>query len=188
MPILGIIASSFRSAAGPVGAYDSLATITIPSGGLSSVTFAGIPSGYKHLQIRVFTRSTTTTFVQSALTFRANGDTGTNYSFHQVGGDGSSTFASGTANTSSITTVTSATANGSTSTFGAGIIDVLDYADINKFKTIRCLSGLDLNGTPSTISLRSGAWRNTSAITSITLTESNNNIAEFSSIALYGVK
>lgn len=186
MPIIGIMASS-ASNANLTGDYESIATATV-SGSATFVTFSSIPSTYKHLQIRITARSTTTTYVQSALTFRANGDTGTNYSFHQVGGDGASTFGSGTANTSSITTVTSATANGSTSTFGAGIIDILDYTNTNKFKTIRCFSGLDLNGTPSTISLRSGAWRNTAAITSITLTESNNNIAQYSSIALYGIK
>ena len=36
---------------GPYGAYDSLATVTVPSGGVASVTFAGIPSGYQHLHI-----------------------------------------------------------------------------------------------------------------------------------------
>jgi molecular chaperone HtpG len=46
-PILGIIASSFRSAAGPDGAYDALATVTVPSGGLASITFAAIPNTYK---------------------------------------------------------------------------------------------------------------------------------------------
>lgn len=183
--ILGTIASPAKNF---LSNYESIATITA-TGSSNFVTFNSIPTTYKHLQIRAITRSTTTTYVQSALTLRVNGDTATNYSFHQIGGDGGGGyFSSGTASTSSITTITSGTANGSTSTFGAGVIDVLDYADTNKYKTIRCLSGLDLNGTPSTVSLRSGAWRNTAAITSITLTEANNNISQYSSFALYGIK
>lgn len=185
--ILGTIASS-AIASNLLGDYESIATV-VASGSSNSITFSSIPSIYKHLQIRAITRSTTTTYIQSALYLTVNGDTAANYSFHQIGGDGQGgTFASGTANTSNITTITSGTANGSTATFGAGVIDILDYANTNKYKTIRCLSGLDLNGSPSTISLRSGGWRNSSAITSITLTEANNNIAQFSSFALYGIK
>jgi hypothetical protein len=43
---------------GPFGAYDSLATVTL-SADAASVTFAGIPSGYKHLQIRAIHKPST---------------------------------------------------------------------------------------------------------------------------------
>jgi hypothetical protein len=185
MPLLlGTIASPAKNF---LSNYESIQTV-VATGSSNVVTFSSIPNTYKHLQIRVFTRSTTTTYVQSALYLTFNGDTAANYSFHQVGGDGASTFAGAAGGSSNITTVTSATANGSTATFGAGIIDIIDYSNTNKYKTVRCFSGLDLNGTPSTISLRSGGWRNTNAITSITLTEANNNIAQYSHIALYGIK
>ena len=55
-PNLGIIATSISGhlfTFSLVGNYDALATVTVPSGGLSSITFAGIPTtGYSHLQIR----------------------------------------------------------------------------------------------------------------------------------------
>ena len=82
MPILGIIASSFRSAAGPVGAYDALATVTVGSGGVSSITFAGIPTGYKHLQIRQIAKSTNT---GGYILLRPNNDsTYTNFYWHYL--------------------------------------------------------------------------------------------------------
>jgi hypothetical protein len=52
-PVLGIIASSNQQGRGGglVGSYDALAAITVPSGGLSSISFAGIPTGYRQLQL-----------------------------------------------------------------------------------------------------------------------------------------
>jgi hypothetical protein len=56
---------------------------------------------------------------------------------------------------------------------GASILDILDYANTNKYKTIRLLAGVDVNGTVATfggvVGLTSGLWQNTNAITSIKL-------------------
>jgi hypothetical protein len=180
MPILGIIASSFRSAAGPVGAYDALATVTVPSGGVSSVTFAGIPSGYKHLQLRTFHQSTGS--AESHMRF--NNDTGNNYKIHFLYGDGGSAVG-GTGGTTNA--VSFNYSGGSGSVFGSSVTDVLDYNNANKNKTTRSLGGYDANGSGLEI-LYSGLWMNTAAITSITLYPVSGNFAEFSSFALFGCK
>jgi len=57
-PILGIYASQITGHLNPftpTGSYDALASYTVPSGGASTITFAGIPTGgqYTHLQLRV---------------------------------------------------------------------------------------------------------------------------------------
>ena len=70
--------------------------------------------------------------------------------------------------------------------FGTGIIDILDYADTSKYKTVRTLFGYDANGS-GYIAFSSNLWQSTSAITSITMTPVN-GIAEYSSFALYGIK
>ena len=67
------------------------------------------------------------------------------------------------------------------------VIDILDYANTNKYKTVRALHGSDANGS-GLIALRSGNWRSTSAITRIDLTPSSNNFKQYSHFALYGVK
>ena len=36
----------------PQGAYDALSTVTVPAGGVATITFAGIPNTYKHRQLR----------------------------------------------------------------------------------------------------------------------------------------
>jgi hypothetical protein len=180
MPILGIIASSFRSAAGPEGAYDSLATVTVPSGGLASITFAGIPSGYKHLQLRTFHQSTGSP--ESYMQF--NGDTAANYKIHFLYGTGAA-VASGVGGTT--TAVSFGYSGGTGSIFGASIADILDYANTSKNKTTRSLGGYDANGSGLEI-LYSGLWLNTSAITSITLSPPSGSFAQHSSFALFGVK
>jgi len=186
-PILGIIASSFRSAAGPDGAYDALATVTVPSGGVASVTFAGIPTGYKHLQIRCLYKVNNTNGGSSRITY--NGDSGNNYSSHYLIGDGSSASA-GAVTSSPFAWV--GVGDQSTSNFSASILDILDYANVSKNKTHRALSGVDNNGS-GVVVFTSGAWLNTSAINSITLTpQSNttptNTYLQYSQFTLYGVR
>lgn len=170
----------------PAGAYDALATVTVPSGGAVSISFAGIPTGYKHLQVRVSARGTGN---DTYFNTRFNSDTAANYSWHQLFGDGSS---AGAGAGSSATGMVGVQFTDTASVFNAGIIDILDYASTNKAKTVRSLSGFDANGSGKVI-LRSGAWyKNTSsvydAVTSITLTPATGTIEQYSTFSLYGVK
>jgi hypothetical protein len=171
-----------------VGNYDALSTVTVPSGGLSSVTFAGIPqTGYSHLQLRILARSNRSAVNNDYMELTFNSDTAANYSFHQLFGDGSTVSVDTSAQNNIIVSRISTTSSG-VSIFGGVIIDVLDYANTSKYKTTRSLGGVDLNGS-GRIYLNSGNWRNTAAITDISITPSSSNIfVEYSQIALYGVK
>jgi predicted patatin/cPLA2 family phospholipase len=71
--------------------------------------------------------------------------------------------------------------------FGAGVIDILDYANTNKYKTVRALSGHDNNGS-GYVNFESGLWMSTSAITSIKLFTAGNVYAQYTQFALYGIK
>jgi hypothetical protein len=180
------------------GSYDALASVTVPSGGVSSVTFAGIPSTYSHLQIRYFAQTNRSLIIDDAF-ITINGDTtGANYYSHQLQGNGSSASAFSSAGNGGGGVgifwpyAFSATASGSYNYWAGGVIDVLDYANTNKNKTLRSLSGSDTNGAapsgyPAFVTLSSAAWFSTSAITSITI-KSNGNFNQYSSFALYGVK
>jgi hypothetical protein len=183
--ILGILAQS-TGAAGSASFYESIATSTVGSGGSSTITFSSIPSTYTHLQLRSLARGTTSAAdVETRITF--NSDTGSNYSYHQVYGQGVNVPADGSANTSFIYYIYSPAANATASVFGGGVIDILDYANTNKYKTTRTLSGYDANGS-GYILFRSGNWRNTNAITSIDIVCASGNFAQYSSFALYGIK
>lgn len=184
MPILGILASSQSRAS---NSYESIQTVTVGSGGQSTISFTSIPSTYKHLQIRAIGRSTNAD-TQDNTYVRFNSDSGANYSWHYLGGDGSSFFASATSSTNQIISGRLSAANATSGMFGSYVIDILDYADTNKYKTTRTFTGVDLNGAGN-VWLWSGNWRNTSAITTVTLTTASaTNFAQNSSFALYGIK
>jgi hypothetical protein len=170
--------------------YQSIATYIVGSGGASSITFSNIPSTYTHLQIRGIVRNTSHSAggAEQNLRMQFNGDTASNYSAHTLYGDGSSAGAS-VENTTSILVawgfmpMDTQTAN----VYGASIVDILEYGNTNKYKTNRALCGDDTNGG-GYMFLTSGSWRNTAAITSINLYPQAGTFAQYSQLALYGVK
>jgi len=188
MPILGIIASSKLTAV--PSSYESIATVTVGSGGASDITFSSIPATYTHLQIRGLGRTTQNSTGADDLLINFNSDTSTNYSYHDLTGDGTSASASAQS-TIAFISISSMLPRlqQSANSFGVAVIDILDYANTNKYKTTRALAGLDINAAGGFIALRSGNWRNTNAITTITLKpESSRIFAQYSQFALYGIK
>jgi hypothetical protein len=174
----------------PQGAYDALATVTVPSGGLSSITFAGIPNTYNHLQIRYLSRSTRSASSTDSMSIRFNSDTGSNYTRHYLYGDGSSASAGASASQTLSNIGTQSASSASANIFGVGIVDILDYTSTAKNKTIRCLSGVDFNGAGE-VQLSSGLYFATPvAVNSITfLAQSGTaNFAQHSQFSLYGVR
>ena len=186
MPILGSLgglsARGFGFGAGPTttpftltGNYDALSTVTVPSGGLSSITFAGIPqTGYTHLQIRAFVKTNRSTYGRDEFFLRFNDDsTSSNYSWHTLYGDGG-TAAAYAAPTESYIDAGYISGGVGTSMFGAAVVDILDYKNPSKYKTTRSLTGHDHNGAiagiHAIVNLNSGLWKSTSAINSIKIT------------------
>jgi hypothetical protein len=187
-PILGIWASQISGHLwAPEGAYDALATVTVPSGGAASISFVGIPSGYKHLQIRGIARSNRAS-TRDALKVTVNGNS-SNFTYHNLYGEGTTVV--GQAYTSQAEMVFNdiSGANATSGVFGVMVIDLLDYASTSKYKTIRALGGSD-NNTSGLLGLNSGFYSgNTNAITSITLQAYiGTGLADYSQFALYGVK
>lgn len=193
-PILGIWASS-RPTVTDTGAMFPLQVITVGPAGASTISFTNIPNTYSHLQIRCFAQTNRATYGIDEIRIRFNSDTGSNYAKHNLYGDGSSASAGGDANvTGMFPSGTIGTSTGNSGlVWGVDIVDVLDYANTNKYKTIRRLTGVDLNGTVGglggRVGLSSGLWQNTNAVTSIDMTPVNgSSITQYSQFALYGIK
>jgi hypothetical protein len=168
--------------------YESISTVTVGSGGSSSIDFTSIPSTYTHLQIRGIARGSRAA-TQDTLKVIYNNDSAGNYfSYHEIYGDGSSAAAyNGNATNTNNYVDSFAASSASANIFGAMIIDILDYTNTNKYKTNRFLGGNDRNGSGS-IAFGSGLWMSTSAITRITISAANGNLSEYSQFALYGIK
>jgi len=177
-PIFGIYASQVTGHPwAPTGAYDAIASTTL-SATAASITFSGIPSTYTHLQIRL----STPTSAAANFYFQVNGDTGSNYSWHELYGDGASASSGGTGGATAGYFIYSPSTNPT-----AAVLDFLDYGNIYKYKTIRGLAGQDNNGS-GRVEFTSTAWRNTAAITSITIYPSTGTFSTYGIFSLYGIR
>ena len=186
-PILGILASQISGHLS-TNSYESIATVTVGSGGASGISFTSIPSTYKHLQIRWIARSTAGASTDYFFPMYLNNDPASNYSSHYINANGSAVAASGNANQNGFNFYGDWPAASATSgIFGAAVMDITDYRDTNKYKTIRTFAGFDANGSGQ-VFFNSASWRSTNAVTSIQLYFNSANFAQYSSFALYGVK
>jgi hypothetical protein len=168
--------------------FESIATAT---GSGTSVTFSSIPSTYKHLQLRCLSRTTSGVAGVERITIRFNGDSATNYTLHDLFGNGSTATAEGYANTTYIYAQEAVAGGGTTANvMGAAIIDIHEYANTAMNKTVRIFNGMDGNtaSTSYKVGLGSGVWRSTSAINSIALSFDGATMASTSVFSLYGIK
>jgi hypothetical protein len=179
----GIIASS----GGLATSFESIATVTVGAGGATTISFSSIStSTYTHLQLRMILRSNLAANAYSAM-MRLNSDSGSNYAYHILYGNGTSALATAGSSTNApylLYTQGTSTSN----VFAADVVDILDAFNTSKYKTIRNLGGSDANGAGA-ISLSSALWQNTNAITDISIsTNGYGDFLQYSQVALYGVK
>lgn len=168
----------------PAGAYESIAAVTVPSGGVASITFSSIPQNYAHLQIRGTAKDS------------SGGESAIFASFNGSNGNGHALYASGSIigsyqETQGMAIGLTPTTGSGASVFSAAVADILDYSSTTKFKTTRALSGTerDVAGGNSYVFLQSSLWQSTSAVTSIALRINNgSNFVQNTQFALYGIK
>jgi hypothetical protein len=171
--------------AGSAGSFDLLETQVLGTAA-ASVTFSSLSTyaaTYQHLQIRTVARLSFSD-VERSLVLRFNGDAASNYNNHGVFGTGSSVSSYYFADTY-IGLGSFSAGNATANAFGAGVIDILDAYETTKNKTVRSLAG---SQTTPQMSLRSGLWRNTAAVSSITLLDPTSNLVTGSRFSLYGIK
>ena len=165
--------------------YEPIATQTLGSNTLS-VTFSSIPSTYTDLVLVTVQNNSDNTLSAPAVTF--NSDTGSNYSYTYLTGTGSSAISGRLSSQSGILLGYYTTA-GTTDGF-MNIMTFPNYSNTTTFKTQLQRSN---NGGGNSTYLGAEAivslWRNTSAISSITLTYSGTSrFATGSTFTLYGIK
>lgn len=166
-----------------------ISTIRVGSAGATGITFTNIPQEYKHLQIRAISRGGRA-YQADYNSFRFNGDTTGSYSYHRLWGNGTAAASEGSA---SLTTAYFNNAAGTAApsgTFGAAIIDILDYSNSGKYKTVRNFNGVDVNGTGGVIELYSTVWMKTSPVTSVEFitTSTPYPMVQYTRYSMYGIR
>lgn len=154
----------------------------------ASVTFSNIPqSGYTDLKIVCSTRQNTT-----GQCVRFNGDTGANYTWLRLQGDGANTASNSNATYGSpyntfiywaAQNYTSDTAN----TFSNGEMYIPNAFSSN-YKSSSLEGVEENNATTARAAITAGLWSSTSSITSITIfPDSSGNFEAYTTFSLYGL-
>jgi len=177
-----VLGSLSSGVAASTSSYESIASVN-GTGSSGTITFSSIPSTYASLQLRFQLRGTSG---GEAAYLYFNSDTGSNYAFHRLQGNGSTVAAGGIASTSQTHIATFATGT-STTYFNAGICDIHNYVSTTQNKTSRIFVGIDQNGSGS-VELHSTLWLNTNAISTLAITLSGGSFTTDSTFALYGIK
>jgi hypothetical protein len=154
-------------------------TITVGSGGAASIEFTGIPGNGKDLLLLLSGRSEGgSNFLNTFITFNANS---ANRSGVVISGDGNSA-----SSFSTTTPYTSTNGNGSTTnTFSNSKFYISNYAG-STAKSFTTEGVSENNATAALQTLSALLWNDTSAITSIQLTNSGgSDHAEHSTASLY---
>jgi hypothetical protein len=165
----------------PTNTYTALATVTL-TGSDSSITFSSIPSTYRDLIFVINGTPADTAYPVHALRF--NSDSGNNYTYVGMTGNGSSA-ASGSNSSLSFASLGQAFGIGpGTSSYFSTIAQIMDYSATDKHKTVLVRNNVSGVG----VEAQADRWANTAAITSVTLiTSGGAGFATGTTINLFGV-
>jgi len=158
--------------------YTLISSVTVGSGGASSIAFTSIPADYTDLFLRVSTRTTNANASEN-MTMSINGSTA-NQTGRYLFGSGSS-VASGTITNWDVGiqgTVTTA------NTFASTDIYIPNYAGSNNKSALQEYA-TENNGTAASLVMEALLWSQTAAITSLSI--AFGNIAQHSTAYLYGI-
>jgi hypothetical protein len=158
--------------------YTPIATNTLGSA-TATVTFSSIASTYTDL-VLIISSAITTGAGSNVFTF--NTDTGNNYSFTAMEGDGTTIYSTRSASRGNISVYDELT-----TTLGGNvsIVNIMNYSNATTYKTTISRGSNASVGVSETV----GLWRSTAAINQIVIT--NNASTTFkagSTFTLYGIK
>jgi hypothetical protein len=156
--------------------YTPIATTTLGSAA-ASYTFSSIPSTYTDL-VLISNHGVSTATANFYI--RVNGDSGNNYSYTRIMGNGSS---ASSARGSNFNRIVFDGDGASTSRTNVNVINFQNYSNSTTNKTV---IGRSNDATYSTSAIV-GLWRNTAAITSITIGIDGHNFITGSTFTLYGI-
>ena len=169
--------------------YDLIASQTLGSAA-SSITFSSIAASWTDLRLILTGKCDYTSQAYGTILINFNGDTGSNYSYTWIYGNGTA------ASSSSATNLTGGRlyfgADVSSSTWSTlATVDIFSYAG-STYKTFLHTHSNDANGGAGAginVGGRVLLWRSTSAITSLVLSNlSFTNFASGTTANLYGIK
>lgn len=170
--------------------YTLIASNTLTSSA-ASVTFSAIPNTYTDLVLRCSIRdgwssgSNPNAFQTTFLTF--NGSSSAQYSRRVLYGDGSTAYSDNGSGNTSLYLQYSDSDGATANTFSNGELYIPNYTSSTN-KPTSWFNAHENNATAAYINAHANLWSNTSAITSLTITNGAGQLVSGSSFFLYGIK
>ena len=161
-----------------------VSTVTVGSGGAASIEFTNIPQTGKDLLVVFSLRDDNASFAFDSLNSRINGDTGSNYSYRNLEGTGSS---AGSSSETSVAQLRIGSINEGTSTsntFNNGNLYLSNYTS-SANKSISADVVAENNATSARQRISAGIWAQTNAITSVSVYSNGGNLIQHSTASLY---
>ena len=168
-----------------------ISTITVGSGGISSVSFNNIPQTYTDLKILGSARTVRSGASSDYLEITLNGSSASGYEYITLQGNGSAASSSGGGSPLSGTAIgfdrfpsSTATAN----TFGNFEMYIPNYT-ASRYKFISSDQVAENNSSEAILLLQASVWANISPINSITFKIGGGTLIDvYSTFTLYGIR
>jgi hypothetical protein len=158
--------------------YKLISSVTVGSGGASSIDFTDIPQTYTDLKIVTSTRAPG---VDNQIRFNGVSANRSSRFLYSTGGG-----VSGSQDNADIQLQGSSATSYSANTFGMHEIYISNYAS-SQNKPVSITSCAENNNVTGFTFLGTGLWQNSAAITSISIYNSSGNYVQHSTAYLYGV-
>lgn len=168
-------------------AYELIETIEVGAGGAASIEFTSIPQDGVDLVVVLSAR--TSSSGGNNFFGRFNSDTGSNYSYINLQGDGSSVRSTGTSSTDRITFGDYGYVPGSTytaNTFSSTEIRISNYTS-SSAKSISQDGVGENNATAAGQNITAASWSGTAAITAFELYVSGETFVQYSTASLFKI-
>ncbi len=165
--------------------YVKIASVAVGAGGAASMDFSSIPATYTDLKLVFMLRYNGS--LDTRFKVRFNADSGANYSFKILEGNGASASSSGASVTTSIQSDSGNYAATTSSVFSSGELYIPNYLSANQ-KSVSIDNVEENNAATAYATLVAGLWSGTAAINEITISPLSDQLVQYSSATLYGIK
>lgn len=165
--------------------YIAIATVTVGSGGASSITFSSIPQTYTDLKVVVSDRTNRSGAINDAIGLHFNGSS-SNFTGRRIFGSGSSV----STDTDAVYQIINNATNSTASTFSNSEFYIPNYTG-SAYKAHLGDGVMENNATAAYSTMAASLWSNTAAITSITVayqTAGSLSFNQYTTATLYGIK
>lgn len=159
--------------------YEPIASTTLGSDS-ATIEFTSIAATWTDLVLVLMARNTNAS-TDRQIRLRFNSDTGSNYSYTDIRGNGSTVSSN---RGSSQTFILAGLAEDADDAHSISVMHIQSYANTNVYKTVLAAGASPGNRVDRTV----GLWRDTSAISTVTLALNGDNYQSGATASLYGIK